>query len=186
MTIPAFQRRRRKFGFSLTEVAIATGIVSVSLVSLLGLTSASLQTGKGAADETTMTTAGQEALDVLRARTFETLPYTEPNPAKDVSQTVTAETELPTIYIAADGQWLSPDRTKWPVNPEAGSAPNDAVYKCVVTIEPEASTLTPRVLSNTDTETTVNLLRVQLALSPVQAPANAKPALLIHATIPRH
>jgi prepilin-type N-terminal cleavage/methylation domain-containing protein len=178
--------KRRRRGFSLTEVAIAMAVISVSLVALLGLTATTLQTGKESAAETTLTTAAHEALDVLRAHTFATLPYSEPSPAKDVAQTPTTPTVLPTIYVAADGQWLSPERAKWPLNPEGSVAPpDDAVFKCVATIEPEASTLTPKALSNTDSETSVNLLRVQLALSPIVAPASAKPTVLIHATIPR-
>ena len=161
-------------------------VISVSLVALLGLTSTSLQTGKASADETTMTTAAHEALDVLRARDFATLPYIEPAPAKDVTQTETKPTVLPTIYVAADGQWLLPEKSKWPVNTEGTvTPPDDAIFKCVTTIEPEASTLTPKALSNTNTETCVNLLRVQLALSPITAPEGAKPNVLIHATIPR-
>lgn len=170
--------RRRKWGFSLTEVAIAMATVSVSLVSLLGLVSVTLQTGKTSASETSMTTASHQALDILRARSFIEL---RPKPA-DLDPST-----LPTVYIAEDGQWLAPDRTRWPIDREEVPVPAEAVYKCVVTLEPDVPSLTPEVhgqkLSSTDTR--VNLLRVQLSLLPMVSPSNVKPAVQIHATIPR-
>lgn len=174
---------RRRRGFSLTEVAIAMAVISVSLVALLGLTSSSLQTSKESAAETSMTTAAREALDLLRSRSFKSLPYAEPD--KEEPRPATEPAILPTIYVAADGQWLGPDRSKWPLNPdELAEAPPDAAFKCVVTIQPDPFTLTPPVLSKTG-ETRVNLLQVQLAMSPAAAPSTAKPTMLIHATISR-
>ena len=181
-TLPKSRNHRRRLGFSLTEVAIAMAVISVSLRALLGLTSTSLQTGKASADETTMTTAAHEILDVLRARDFGTLPYLEPK--GDATQPEAAT--LPTVYVGVEGQWLTPKRDNWPQNSDSSAAPpDDALFKCVTTLEPDPTLLTPKKLSGTDTETRVNLLRVTLALSPITALPTAKPTVLIHATIPR-
>ena len=186
MISPNRIKRRRARGFSLTEVAIAIATVSVSLVALLGLVSVTLQTGKSSASETSMTTASHQALDVLRALPFGDIPYEEPPtqmPEPGSEEKATTPTILPTVYIAEDGQWLAPDRSKWPETQTDTTQPPEAVYKCVVTLEPDEATLTPPALSSTVTR--VNLLRVQLALSPVVALPNSKPAVQIHATIPR-
>ncbi len=74
----------------------------------------------------------------------------------------------------------------WPQNTDSdAAAPETALFKCVTTLEPEITLLTPKKLSGTDTETRVNLLRVTVALSRIAALPTAKPTVLIHATIPR-
>ena len=185
-TLPGFHNESRRFGFSLTEVAIAMAVISISLVALLGLTSTTLQTGKVSADETTMTTAAHEVLDVLRSRDFGSLPYVEPKTDKATTEPTTVPAVLPPVYIGVEGEWLSPERNKWPQNTDSdAAAPENALFKCVTTLEPEITLLTPKKLSGTDTETRVNLLRVTVALSRIAALPTAKPTVLIHATIPR-
>lgn len=177
-------------GFSLTEIAIALGTISVSMVALLGLVSVSLQTGQSSAQETCLASASRQALDALRSRNFEDLrtnhAYTEPAPASKETEATT----LPTIYLSDDGQWLSPDRDEWPAANAETSPPPEAVYQCVVQVEPDPGTLTSPSLKLPINQTRVNLLRVKLELGPISGRAavstSAKPpTVLIHATLPR-
>lgn len=177
------RKQRATRGFSLTEIAIALATVSVSLVALLGLVSVSIQTGQSSAHETCLASASRQALDALRSRGFGDLPIETPHGNE------TKAAVLPTIYLSDDGQWLAPDRDKWPEANVETQRPLEAVYQCVVSIEPDAGTLTPKIPKIKD-EDRVNLLRVKLELGSVDSGrtttnSTIAPAVLIHATLPR-
>jgi hypothetical protein len=187
MPTPKFGLRKRRglSAFSLTEIAIALATVSVSLVALLGLVSVSLKTGQSSAQETSLASASRQVLDALRSRDFQALKdeqvFVEPAGDSDITQPTT----LPTIYLSEDGQWLAPDRDKWPEPGKLTVQPAEAVYQCVVDIEPDADTLTSANLKPAP-DSRVNMLRVKLALgSATGAPSPANSTVLIHATLPR-
>ena len=181
------KRIRTIRGFSLTEIAIAIATVSFSLAALLGLVSVSLKTGQGSEQETCLASASRQALDALRSRNFRDLPYTEPPRTANVTE----PTVLPTIYLSEEGQWLSPERNKWPVATNQNSIPPEAAYQCVVHIEPDAGTLTPPTLAKLPPDATrVNLLRIKLELgtiagSRISNGSSTSPTVLIHASLPR-
>jgi type II secretory pathway pseudopilin PulG len=190
MPTPKFGLRKNRSirAFSLTEIAIALATVSVSLVALLGLVSVSLKTGQSSAQETCLASASRQVLDALRSRDFEDLRtneiFVEPPQTSDETQ----PTVLPTIYLSDDGQWLAPDRDKWPEPGKPTVQPANAVYQCVVEVEPDVNTLTSNKLTP-HPPTRVNMLRVKLALGqvvPANAPSpSANSTVLIHATLPR-
>lgn len=186
---PGLRKLRATRGFSLTEIAIALATVSVSLVALLGLVSVSIQTGQSSAQETCLASASRQALDALRAKGLDNLPFDAPTVANE-----TTPATLPTIYLSDDGQWLAPDRDKWPEEGVTTARPPEAVYQCVVEIEPDRLTLTsPKVMQDFSTDgqkDRVNLLRVKLKLGTVENKPSSPnspsaPAVLIHATLPR-
>lgn len=186
---PGLRKLRATRGFSLTEIAIALATVSVSLVALLGLVSVSIQTGQSSAQETCLASASRQALDALRAKGLDKLPFEPPTTMNETTPAV-----LPTIYLSDDGQWLAPDRDKWPEETAETQRPAEAVYQCVVEIEPDNLSLTsPKVMQDYTTDgekARVNLLRVKLQLGTVENKSPSKnsataPAVLIHATLPR-
>lgn len=63
----------RNKAFSLVEVAIALGIVSFALIALLGLMTASLNSGKRAYEDTTIASLTQRVVTEIKTNTFANL-----------------------------------------------------------------------------------------------------------------
>jgi uncharacterized protein (TIGR02598 family) len=68
--------RNRPAGFSLVEVALALGIVSFVLLSLLGLMTVSLDAGRRSYEDTTVASLAQVVANELRTNSYSSLPNT--------------------------------------------------------------------------------------------------------------
>lgn len=176
---------RSKGGFSLVEITVAIGVIAFALVGLMGLLSASLNTGKASEDDTRYAAMSQQVLDMLRSSAFEEIPF-----VKSVTALETAK--LPPVYFDNDGGWLSPDRSEWP-ELEAGIVPTNAIYKCSVFVDVDSDTISPPIPNqpNQPAEQRINLLRVNIAFTPPNKNVESMEDVtakdpIIHATIPRY
>lgn len=177
---------RSKGGFSLVEITVAIGVIAFALVGLMGLLSASLNTGKASEDDTRYAAMSQQVLDMLRSGPFEEIPF-------EKSVTAFTTKKMPSVYFDNEGGWVGPDRVEWP-NIEDGIVPREAVYKCSVFVDVDSETVSPPIPKqpNQPAEQRINLLRVHLAFTPptrqvesMLEDVTAKDPI-IHATIPRY
>ena len=62
-------------GFSLIEVTLALGIVSIGLIAILGLLPHGIESGRRAADNTIAATIAQDVFGTLRSSAFDSTPF---------------------------------------------------------------------------------------------------------------
>jgi len=108
---------RRMCGFSLAEVVIALGVITVGIVAVLGVFPTSLQTGKSAQDETRAAHVAQSVIGSLAASASThfsnaQLPlYASPSPAPSPLSinltTNSGTTPAATLYADNDGKLFS-------------------------------------------------------------------------------
>ena len=69
---PASLKRKTARAFTLVEVALALGVMSVGIIAILGLLPSALQSARNAADNTVTATIVQDLFSTLRAQPFTT------------------------------------------------------------------------------------------------------------------
>jgi uncharacterized protein (TIGR02598 family) len=98
----------RRLGFSLAEVVIALGIITVGIVAVLGVFPTTLQTGKSAQDETRAAHIAQSIFGSLVAGApsgFSAVPL--PPTSVRVNLTASSSPILPTLYADNDGNLIT-------------------------------------------------------------------------------
>jgi len=123
MNAPVSPRRKppardRRSAFSLVEVAIAMGLFSFAIVSVIGLFAVSLNSDKGAADETVLARMAENSTSLLKTRGIEIV---RANPAFG-SNNVT-----PNFFFDVNGRAALATNGLPLTNAQA-----DSIYSCVI------------------------------------------------------
>ena len=158
-------------GFSLVEVALALGVATVALVSVIGLLSAAVTTSADAGHDTKLAAMSAQVLNDLRASPFDALWEKVPRAGKSNAATSTgAKPPDSEYYFTSDGT---------PVDAAKVAGNFDVTYQCVVKKTPD-----PRTRSANGGP--YNQLQLQLSFSwPVSA-AKRPGGKTIYASIARY
>ncbi|MEZ0388274.1 MAG: hypothetical protein ACAI34_14470 [Verrucomicrobium sp.] len=165
--------------FSLVEVTLALGVVSVALLSIVGLLGSAMDTSRVAGKDTALAAMGSQVLGELRSVPFDALGQADPRTAAQNAA------QLPEIIAGAD---LAESRYFFTNEgvPLASSGA-DAQYECVVRKFLDADSASA---SSDLTHQTINRLRVILhftwpvssSADPLQRPGSS----LLNASIARY
>jgi len=147
--------RKHALAFSLVEVVIAIGIFSFSIVAIIGLMAASLNSDKGAASDTTLSRITETTVSFIRSQGW------------SIVHTNTAYAEGETnsdLFFDSSGQLAMTSAGV----PQSSGQP-DSVYSCTVTRKAATST---------------NLDYINLEFRwPVAAPINRQETRMVNASI---
>jgi uncharacterized protein (TIGR02598 family) len=165
--------------FSLVEVTLALGVVSIALLSVVGLLGSAMDTSKVAGKDTALAAMASQVLGELRSVPFDALGHENPRIAAQDA------TQLPEIIVGVDLEESRYFFTNEGV-PLASSGP-DAHYECVVRKSLDADSASA---SSDLTHQTINRMRVILhftwpvssSADPLQRPGSS----LLNASIARY
>jgi uncharacterized protein (TIGR02598 family) len=104
--IIASRPRTTESAFSLVEVVLALGVISVAIIAILGVLPVGLQSSHSAQDETRAAHIAQNIISAMASQaptqfTNVTLPVSSPAPAIDLSSSTTT-TASPAAFLYAD------------------------------------------------------------------------------------
>jgi uncharacterized protein (TIGR02598 family) len=97
---------RTRHAFSLVEVVLALGVISIAIVAILGVIPTGLQTSHSAQDETRAAEIAQSVISVMASQsqtnfTSVTFPFPSPPPPINLSSSITSAT-APAAFLYAD------------------------------------------------------------------------------------
>ncbi|MDD5350584.1 MAG: hypothetical protein PHQ12_10270 [Chthoniobacteraceae bacterium] len=124
-------RPRHHRAFSLVEVVLALGIVTIALFPMIGLLSVALDATGSAGDDTALAAMCAQALADLRAAPFDALGDPAPRQAATIPATLPTTLADSTYYFSTEGTLIS--------GTNAAGDPH-ALYECVVKKFPESDT----------------------------------------------
>ncbi|HEX4084236.1 MAG TPA: hypothetical protein VHY22_04945 [Chthoniobacteraceae bacterium] len=173
-------RARGRAGFSLIEIALALGVIAFALVAIVGLMSVSMKTGRGATEDTLLSSMTGQVMSGLRSQHFVDASHPAgtqgvlPDTAAVSSSAAITATILPTMYFDNSGALLS--------SSSGAPAASGALYQCVATIQPDAATMGPPSANGVQA---INLVRVSLTFGwpPTANPPNER---IVNSSIARY
>lgn len=166
----------RASGFSLVEVTLALGIVTFTLVAIIGLLSVGLDAGRASAEDTAVAGMSRQVLTRLRTVPFPptaSLPSPAYLPFTDPPAAVVADSLMAAVFFDNSGDCLDANGIPAPLDssnlikawPVKGSGletpPKNAIYRCITVVTPDALSLSGSSAA-IPTPTRTNLLSVRL------------------------
>lgn len=174
----------RQSGFSLVEITLALGIVTVGIVAMLGILSASMTSNTDSTRDTVMASMSRRLLGDLRAFPFDDLWSATPWDPKDLPKNRTTMSPVANdtrYFFKRDGSLLQ-DSLGRPLGAQAAQNDPGAFYECLVKKTPDPATRPKPHAAKMPAP--FNLLNIELRFS--WPGARDHEVQTLHATIARY